>query len=101
MTDNRNMIDVLIAIMRDRRASSRSVEIGAEVIASYARLDQRVSEGKRQHRVGEHVLEILDLVDRILEDCKLIAREFDRGMTEHDLRDQLAQIKERLDKIVL
>jgi len=40
MVDDRNMIDVLTAIMRSKRAGPRSVEIAAGVIAAYDRLDQ-------------------------------------------------------------
>jgi hypothetical protein len=98
MSDEKDLIDVMVSIMRTRGAGTRAVEKAAEVIAADARFNTRVGAAKSHSWPKANMLPLIEFTDEIFADCKSIAAQFKGGLGEEELCRRLAEVKERLDQ---
>ena len=104
--DERDLIDLMFAIMRSKHANTRVVELAANIIAADARLNERVGNAKWQSEFDEprlrRLFDIVVLVDVILTECKLLARQFEEGCLSRELLcDRLTDIRKKVDEVDL
>jgi hypothetical protein len=103
MTDDNgdDLINLMISIMRSKRASTYIVERAANVIAAEARLNIRIGNAKTERRLGDRIFPLLDLWEAIFAECKVLARQFDDGDIDRDhMCEKLLQIANKLDQAV-
>jgi hypothetical protein len=91
-----DMIDIMTSLMRNRRASTRLVELAAEVIAADARLNSMIAERKIRKELGAGIFEVLDFGEKILDECKDLKIKFDERMDVEKVYDILSSIKDQI-----
>jgi len=98
LEDDRDIIDVMVSIMRAKRASTRTVELAAGVIAADARLNSRIGDAKAQSKLGDRILYLIDFGESVLTECKSIAHQFEDGLSQEGLCERLLHIAKKIDE---
>jgi len=96
--DRRDMIDVMVSIMRNKRSGNRAVEMAASVIAADARFNDRVGKIKSSVGLGDDLIKLVEFADDIWTECQVIERQFQDGMVEVDLIKFLSEVILRLER---
>ncbi len=73
--DDRDLIAVMVSIMRAKRASARVAELAANIVAADARLNTRIGDAKAQGVLGNRIFDLLDFGDALLSECKTLERQ--------------------------
>ena len=92
-----DMVDIMLSIMRNKRASTRVVELAAEVIAADARFNEKVGNAKASSQAGNRIFPAIDFADQILKECKELNHKFADGLDIGELCDALAKIKTKVE----
>lgn len=93
-----DLIDLMVSIMRNRNASTRAVELAAEVLAADARFNQRVGDRKHRAASSETVFSDVDFGEEVFNTCSSIRDDFDRGADVKVICGALEAIKVKIER---
>lgn len=74
-----DMVDIMFSIMRNKRASTRVVELAAQVIAADARFNGKVGNAKAKSQSGEWIFRAIDFAGQMLKECEELNDKFAAG----------------------
>jgi len=95
-----DMATVMLSIMRNKRASTRVVELAAEVIAADARFNGKVGDEKEKPQSGERIFHAVDFAEQTMNECQQLNVRFCNGLSISELCDELERIRIKIDSFV-
>jgi hypothetical protein len=96
-----DMIDVMLSVMRNKRSSTRVVELAAEVIAADARFNGKVGASKSKVELANWIFLAVELSEQVMDECKGLERQFNDELTIDKLCEGLERIRSKLDRFVV
>jgi superfamily I DNA/RNA helicase len=63
-----DLIDTMLSIMRNKRSSTRVVELAAEVIAADARFNEKVGNAKARSEPGDWIFRSIDFASQVTDE---------------------------------
>lgn len=97
MHEEGDMIDLMVSIMRNRRAPTRVVELAAEVIAADARFNEKVGDAKTKKEFGDKIFQILDFGEEVMNGCRDIRDKFGDGLDAKSVCAMLVDMRNKID----
>jgi hypothetical protein len=95
------MVDTMLSIMRNKRSSTRVVELAAEVIAADARFNGKVGNSKSESQPQDWVFQAIDFADQIVDECRQLDGDFTGGLNIDEVCDVLSRIRKKIDGFVI
>jgi hypothetical protein len=99
--DSSDLIDTMLSIMRNKRGSTRVVELAAEVIAADARFNEKVGNAKARSEPGDGILRSIDFAGQVMDECRQLDRGFAAGLNIDEVCDSLSRIRAKIDGFVV
>lgn len=101
MRESNDLIDAMMSIMRNKRGSTRVVELAAELIAADARFNGKIAVSKKENHTGTWILEAIEFAGQVVDDCQQLDRRFADSLSRDELCDALLEIRNRIDSFVV
>lgn len=101
MKESADMIDVMLSVMRNKRSSTRVVELAAEVIAADARFNEKVGNSKSSVELTSWISQAVELSEQVMDECKRLEREFSNNLNIGELCEALERIRSKLDRFMV
>ena len=91
----------MLSVMRNKRSSTRVVELAAEVVAADARFNGRVGNSKSRTELASWISEAVELSEQVMDECMRLEREFNDNFSIGELCEGLEGIRSKLDRFVV
>jgi hypothetical protein len=87
--------------MRNKRGSTRLVELAAEVIAADARFNEKVGNAKTRSPPGDWIFRSIDIASQVMDECRQLDCGFAGGLNINEVCDSLSRIRIKMDEFVV
>ena len=97
-SEKRDMIDIMVLIMRNRKSDSNIIERAANVIAADARFNARFCVAKRMSRFQAEPLDLMDFAYRVVDECEVIEAQYQEGEKLAEIGRLLSEMADKIDR---
>ena len=96
--DKRDVIDVMLTIIRHPEMSDETLKMAAYVISADARFNTLVGIMKGEKKSGTRIFELIDFAEEVVMYCRNLGTDLANGLDTGTVFDRLVDIRKRLNE---